>query len=95
MIEFAKFTETEQEAIDRIVERGEDRLPPSVFDRMTFRMDIAAVHAHTPLDLEEWSKADAFEFLHDVTGIIRHTDRHTGELTDCFVPRFMLRQEGA
>lgn len=88
MIVFAQFTETESEAIDRIVERAVELLPE--IDRLTFRMDIAAVHAHTPLDLKTWSEADIGNLGHDVAGIIRHMDRDTGELTDCFVPRFAL-----
>ena len=91
MIVFAKFTEAEQKAVHLILERAEDRLPAPVFDRMTFCMDIAALHAHTPLDLEGWSKAEALDFIHDAAGIIRHMDRDTGKLIHCFVPRFTLR----
>lgn len=91
MIVFAKFTESETEAVNLIMERAEHWLPEPDFDRLTIRMDISAVHAHTPLDLEEWSKADDENFVHDLGGIRRHLDRDTGKLTDCFVPRFTLR----
>lgn len=52
-------------------------------------MDITAVHANgNPLRLRELAQADAFNFSHDVIGIIRHLDRDTGKLTDHFRPRY-------
>lgn len=52
-------------------------------------MDINAVHSNgTPLRLEELLEADNFNFNHDVFGIRRHLDRSTGQLGNCFVPRF-------
>lgn len=88
MIEFAKFTADEQTAVDRIMERAKRLLPD--IPPLTLRMDLAATHAHTPLRLEEFAAADAFNFAHDMGGIVGHMDRETGELTDCFVPRFAV-----
>lgn len=56
-------------------------------------MDITACHANgMPLRLKELSSADDFNFCHDVFGIRRHIDRETGELNDCFVPRYSQPQ---
>ena len=52
-------------------------------------MDLTACHANgCKLKLEELLSADEFNFAHDVFGIRRHLDRDTGELKDCFLPRF-------
>ncbi len=54
-------------------------------------MDIEAAHSNgMRLKLNELALADDFNFTHDVFGIRRHLDRTTGELGDCFVPRFAL-----
>lgn len=66
------------------------------YDRMTCIMDLSACHANgCPLDLEKLENAQDFDFVHDVAGIARHMDRTTGQLTDCFVPRFAARQTNA
>jgi hypothetical protein len=55
-------------------------------------MDITACHANgCRLDLAALAAADDSDFNHDVFGIRRHIDRSTGELMDCFVPRFISR----
>jgi hypothetical protein len=72
-----------------------DRAMPSfgAFDRMSLEMDITAVHANgNPPCLTELLLADDFNFSHDVFGIVRHLDRRTGTLGDCFVPRFSRRE---
>lgn len=52
-------------------------------------MDITAVHCNgVPLRLDEWRKADSFNFWHDFSGIANCIDRTTGELTNHFLPRF-------
>lgn len=89
VVEFAKFTPEEKAAVDRIVARAL-QLYEAVGrrrDPMDIEMDLAAVHFHTPLRLEELATADDFNFTHDVGGIDRHIDRRTGELTDHFRPR--------
>ena len=56
---------------------------------MDAEMDITAVHANgRPLRLQELASADDFNFAHDVFGIRRHLNRETGQLEDCFLPRF-------
>lgn len=58
-------------------------------NRINIKMDITACHASgTPLRLEALADADNFNFAHDVFGIRDHLDRDTGELTDCFCPRY-------
>lgn len=55
-------------------------------------MDVEATHASgNRLDLVRLLAADDANFLHDITGIRNHLDRATGELRDCFVPRFTRR----
>ena len=54
-----------------------------------FVMDITAVHANgCPLRLQALLDADEFNFTHDVLGIYRHLDRDTGQLGDCFTPKY-------
>ena len=58
------------------------------FQRTTL-MDIIAVHANgCPLKLSELLTAPRFDFTHDVFGIRRHLNRETGQLQDCFLPRY-------
>lgn len=59
------------------------------FTRLDIVMDVTAVHANgCPLRLGALEEADAFNFAHDILGIRTHLDRETGELMDCFRPRF-------
>lgn len=59
------------------------------YDRLEADMDITACHANgTPLKLEALLNANDFDFAHDVFGIHRHINRETGELQDCFLPRY-------
>lgn len=56
-------------------------------------MDLTACHCNgCPLDLERLLEATDSNFGHDVFGIRKHLDRTTGELTNCFVPRFAERE---
>lgn len=91
-VPFARFTDSEHIALDRIVERA---LPLfKDWDGVTelhLRMDISAAHASNPLRLAELAEADDFNLIHDIGGIIRHLDRTTGFLQDCFVPRYSRR----
>lgn len=90
MIQFANFDSAEQTLVDQIVQRAlpifRDAGIPQT--RLDIEMDIAAVHAVCPLKLAELRDADKFNFTHDIAGIYRHLNRRTGELEDCFVPRF-------
>ena len=58
-------------------------------DRMRVEMSITACHLNdSSLRLADLLAADDFNFLHDVCGIDRHTDRKTGKLNNFFCPRF-------
>lgn len=89
-LQFAKFSQLEETIVQRIVSRavalysdlGRSR------DELDIRMDIAATHYHCPLQLEALFNADRTNFLHDIGGIERHLDRETGQLMNCFRPRF-------
>lgn len=85
MLTFAKFTDDERLIVDRIAKRAALLTGRSPVDHM---MDISVVHAHTPLRLAELADADDGNFGHDIGGIAYHLNLDTGELEDCFVPRF-------
>jgi hypothetical protein len=56
-------------------------------DRLSCVMDLSAVNAREPLDLQKLSGFDDFNFYHDVDGIKRNLNRLTGNLEHCFLPR--------
>lgn len=81
-------TKAEAVLIGKIVARAKSHTRQP-FDSMSRSMDITACHANAfPLRLQEFLDADNFNFSHDFWGIVDHLDRTTGELRDCFVPRF-------
>jgi hypothetical protein len=62
-------------------------------DRLSLSMDLTACHANEcPLDLDGLLLANDLDFTHDVCGIMRHIDRKTGTLTNCFLPRYAKRE---
>lgn len=74
--------------ICEIADRVEASGNPWNLDRMTLVMDLSATSANgCPMDFAKLAKADAETFAHDVYGIVRHIDRATGKLGDCFLPR--------
>jgi hypothetical protein len=86
-IEFSK----NLDAIAKIADRAPADLVRHAGGRLSFIMDMSAAdgcNGNNPIDLDALAKADDFNFIHDVAGIVRHLDRATGRLTDCFVPRF-------
>ena len=68
-------------------------------DKLTVMMDLEHAHDAAPLDLDamlsaatrstvsRWRYAD---FVHDMLGIRRHINRATGQLENCFSPRFTM-----
>lgn len=55
-------------------------------------MDLTAAHCNgTPLRLKQLLEAEGFDFSHDIFGIRRHIDRHTGELGGCFGAQVCVR----
>lgn len=62
-------------------------------DPLDVIMAVTACHCNgTPLQLAELLAADEGNFAHDVGGILRHIDQHSGRLGECFTPRFAVRQ---
>jgi len=62
-------------------------------DFLGLTMDLLACHNQCPLDLARLAGAPIGDFVHDVFGIRHHLDRRTGELRDCFLPRFALPEK--
>ena len=87
MIDF-NATPEEFDAINLIVERALTLPWPRRPDRLSLVMDITAAHREVRLNLTALLKADDANFAHDVGGIVRHIDRQTGKLENCFVPRY-------
>lgn len=89
MISF-QVSETDLNLIEEIADRAEaSGMTGPHYDRLTLLMDVTACHANgCALDLQRLYEADGFNFAHDVAGIARHMDRETGQLRNCFVPRF-------
>lgn len=62
---------------------------PSGMDHQTICLDLGKVHdSGCPLDLAGLLVCRESDLLHDVMGIHRHLDRDTGELLECFWPRY-------
>jgi hypothetical protein len=84
----------EADTIAQIVDRALNTAQKLPGRRPGFRpidltMALTATHCNgTPLKLAELLAAPDFDFSHDVFGIMRHIDRATGQLGDCFLPRF-------
>jgi|TARA_Y100000310_G_scaffold345185_1_gene462450 hypothetical protein len=57
---------------------------------ITAELSLLACHNTCPLRLDELLVATSGNLLHDVGGIIRHLNKETGELQDCFLPRYSL-----
>lgn len=79
--------EKEFKLIGQIAERA-DELGILMFDRSSLIMDLKVANEEFNLRLDEFLKADNFNFSHDVVGIQRHIDRKNKKMTDTFLPRF-------
>ena len=86
MIDWNKTTKEDMRKIHECVKRAV-ALNPDV-DFSTMHMDLEAAHMTCPLKLAELLATDNGNFAHDVFGIARHINRKTGQLEDCFCPRF-------
>ena len=87
MIDWTGVPKEEHALISQVARRGYAMFPFHT-DYQTLVMDITAAHIDVPMRLDELLEADAENFAHDIGGIVRHIDRDTGKLKDCFVPRF-------
>lgn len=82
--------------VAKIAKRAHE-LSKGRYSLLDAQMDVTACHLNgCPLLLAELAEAaDNFDFIHDVFGIRRHLDRETGELTDCFLPRYAQTRKAA
>jgi len=86
MIEWGKITKKDNKLICKIVNKANKTwVNINKFDLI---MDISATHLSNPLRLKALLEADAFNFSHDINGIMMYLNRTTGQLTNCFSPRF-------
>jgi hypothetical protein len=85
-----KTDKREAKLLTEIVDRAEKLArrfnQPTV--RAAIAIDLVMAHRMQPLDLELLLAAADGNFAHDVFGIMRHIDRNSGVMRDCFVPRF-------
>ena len=89
-----KASEEEFSIIEKIVERGREMLEErgAYIDVMDHIMDITACHLNgCPLDLQAFLNSQGLDFIHDFVGITDHINRRTGQLENCFLPRFAKR----
>jgi len=91
MIDFAAIkTEAEDMRVIGVIVR---RARESGIERdyLDLIMDLQVAHNTCPLDLAGFVNAKDTDFFHDVWGIINNLNRQTGELENCFIPRFARR----
>lgn len=82
--------EADEKLIRKIMTRAHIMVPG--LNHSEAEMDLTAVHLATPLDLEKLAASKNQDFLHDIHGIRRHINRHTGELENGFAPRCGLKE---
>lgn len=85
-----RVSQQDKEYIYRIARRAEDTglIPCELDPFLSLMMDLSAVKAQgCSIDFETLLNFEIPDFAHDICGIIRHMDRTTGLLTDCFLPR--------
>jgi hypothetical protein len=87
MIDFATATDRQVKGAHAIVRRAQKEgiLHGSALDA---EMDIIAADMTCPLDLDRFYNGDYIDFAHDFLGIRHSLNRETGNLENCFVPRF-------
>jgi hypothetical protein len=95
LIDKINTTAEESDIIIKIVDRVERLKLLSAYQRtrLDFIMDLEVVHSIHGLDLERLLKSDNFSFVHDVCGIANNLDRETGDLLNCFLPRFTAKAD--
>ena len=92
MIEWKNVTRQAEDGADAVVSRCQRMGLAPRANWMQLLMDVQAVTLHVRIDFAAWLAADDADFAHDVGGIQNHINRDTGELEDCFVPRFAVEQ---
>lgn len=88
MIDWSKTTKKENALIIAIAKRAYKLLGDLSLTVTQLNMYVAATHIYSgPLNLQRLLDSDDSDMIHDLSGIMRHLNKETGELTDCFVPR--------
>ena len=88
MLTQLKTTQSETLLIQGIINRFE-RVIMSNVDHMSVLMDLEYAHAQFNLNLLDlYHKASDDDVFHDVWGIIQNMNRDTGEVENCFLPRY-------
>jgi len=85
MIDWNKVNKEDSILISQIVKRTAKSI---TINTLSLFMDISACHINNPLRLKDLLEAKDGDFWHDVTGISSHIDRESGQLKDCFSPRY-------
>lgn len=89
-VKFVAWSDDDELAVARILDRAK-RMREDVgldMDVLSLRMDLCATCAKVALDIHALAEADDFNFEHDVFGIMANMNRKTGNLMNCFFPRF-------
>lgn len=90
--------EWERKICRKIAQRARDLLLEHRVDRpvLDITMDVVATHCNgNPLRLGDLLAANDFNFMHDLAGIAKHLNRETGQLENCFRPRFSIPDKAA
>jgi len=75
------------DTISAILKRMRAELSGVTIGGLDLVMDLTVCHNKGHVDLPTLLATDTGTLAHDLSGIVRHLDRGTGEMTDCFVPR--------
>jgi len=79
--------------LHEIATRGVDigRRAGVAMDFQQIISDLKTVHQSVPMDFHALCAAGDFNLIHDVFGIHNNLNRETGQLENCFVPRFTVK----
>lgn len=91
-IDWSKLTTADSQIIKEITDRAQKMgmITKRIWDIL--EMDLSATHVcGCELKLKKLLEAKNGDFIHDIWGIMNQIDRETGELKNCFVPRFAVQ----
>jgi hypothetical protein len=93
--DLSKASSTESQQIVDIMLRAASLMNFEHLDssRLDVVMDLTACHLYgCTMDLAGLLAADPQDLIHDITGILRHIDRRSGQLAGFFLPRYAACQ---
>ena len=89
-IDWSKASIEDYALVSEIVKRA-SKIPGFEIKAKNLEMDIIATHiSGCRLKLQELLDSMTGDFLHDICGIVNHIDRNTGQLQECFLPRYSV-----